>query len=54
MLASLIGQSMAPFNASCAAVHLHGLAGEIAGKRLGRRSVLARDVIAAISDALSP
>jgi len=51
MLASLIGQGMAPFDAACAAVHLHGLAGEIAGKRLGRRSVLARDVIAAISDA---
>ncbi|MGA2439788.1 MAG: NAD(P)H-hydrate dehydratase [Tepidisphaeraceae bacterium] len=51
MLASLIGQGMSPFDAACAAVHLHGLAGEIAGKRLGRRSVLARDVIAAISDA---
>jgi NAD(P)H-hydrate repair Nnr-like enzyme with NAD(P)H-hydrate dehydratase domain len=45
MLASLIGQGMAPFDAACAAVHLHGRAGELAGKRLGRRSVLARDVI---------
>jgi NAD(P)H-hydrate epimerase len=54
MLASLIGQGMAPFDAACAAVHLHGRAGQIAGKRLGRRSVLARDVIAAISDALCP
>jgi NAD(P)H-hydrate epimerase len=53
MLVSLIGQGMPPFDAACAAVHLHGLAGEIAGKRLGRRSVLARDVIAAISDATS-
>jgi NAD(P)H-hydrate epimerase len=53
MLASLIGQGMAPLDAACAAVHSHGLAGEIAGKRLGRRSVLARDVIAAISDATS-
>ena len=51
MLASLIGQGMTPFDAACAAVHLHGLAGEIAGKRSGRRSVLARDVIAAISEA---
>jgi len=53
MLASLIGQGMAPFDAACAAVHLHGLAGEIAGKRLGRRSVLARDVIEAIVDAVA-
>jgi NAD(P)H-hydrate epimerase len=45
MLASLIGQGMENFDAACAAVHLHGLAGEAAGKRLGRRSVLARDVI---------
>ncbi len=51
ILASLIGQGMAPFDAACAAVHLHGLAGEIAGQRLGRRSVLARDVIAAIPEA---
>jgi NAD(P)H-hydrate epimerase len=42
---------MAPFDAACAAVHLHGLAGQIAGRRLGRRSVLARDVIDAIPEA---
>jgi NAD(P)H-hydrate epimerase len=52
MLASLIGQGMAHFDAACAAVHLHGLVGEIAGKRLGRRSVLARDVIDTIPQAL--
>jgi hydroxyethylthiazole kinase-like uncharacterized protein yjeF len=52
ILASLIGQGMERFGAACAAVRLHGRAGEIAGKRLGRRSVLARDVIEAISDAL--
>ncbi|MGD0541443.1 MAG: NAD(P)H-hydrate dehydratase [Tepidisphaeraceae bacterium] len=52
ILASLIGQGMDRFGAACAAVHLHGRAGEIAGKKLGRRSVLARDVIEALSDAL--
>jgi ADP-dependent NAD(P)H-hydrate dehydratase len=51
ILASLIGQGMERFGAACAAVRLHGRAGELAGKRLGRRSVLARDVIEAISDA---
>jgi NAD(P)H-hydrate epimerase len=48
ILASLIGQGMASFNAACAAVHLHGKIGESAGKRLGRRSVLARDLIEGI------
>ncbi|HEX4055355.1 MAG TPA: NAD(P)H-hydrate dehydratase [Tepidisphaeraceae bacterium] len=52
ILASLIGQGIDRFAAACAAVHLHGRAGEIAGKRLGRRSVLARDVIEAIAAAI--
>jgi NAD(P)H-hydrate epimerase len=52
ILASLIGQGMDRFDAACAAVHLHGLAGEIAGKKLGRRSVLARDVIETLSEAI--
>jgi ADP-dependent NAD(P)H-hydrate dehydratase len=52
ILASLIGQGMDRFGAACAAVRLHGKAGEIAGKKLGRRSVLARDVIEAIAEAM--
>jgi len=51
ILASLIGQGMDLFDAACAAAHLHGKAGEMAGKRLGRRSVLARDVINEIGEA---
>ncbi len=53
ILASLIGQGMDRFGAACAAVYLHGRAGEIAGKKLGQRSVLARDVIEAIAEAIS-
>ncbi len=53
MIASLIGQGMELFDAACLAAHLHGRAGEIAGRRLGMRSVLARDVIDAIPAALS-
>jgi NAD(P)H-hydrate repair Nnr-like enzyme with NAD(P)H-hydrate dehydratase domain len=34
-------------------VHIHGRAGEIAGERLGRRSVLARDVIDSLAAALA-
>jgi ADP-dependent NAD(P)H-hydrate dehydratase len=45
ILASLIGQGMHNFEAACAASYLHGKAGELAGKELGRRSVLARDVV---------
>ena len=52
MLASLVGQGMDLFDAACAAAFLHGRAGEIAGKELGRRCVLARDVIEAIPDAI--
>jgi NAD(P)H-hydrate epimerase len=40
------------FDAACAAVWIHGLAGEIAGERLGLRAVLAREVIDAIPEAL--
>jgi len=52
MIGSLIGQGMEPFDAACRAAWIHGRAGEIAGDRLGARSVLARDVIDAISGAL--
>ena len=53
MIASLVGQGMRLFDAACAGVHLHGLAGEISGRRLGSRSVLARDVIDSISEAIA-
>ena len=46
VISSLMGQGMSPFAAACAGAHLHGLAGESAGRKLGRRSVLARDVLA--------
>ncbi len=49
LIATLLAQSVDPFDAACIGVHLHGRAGEIAGKRLGRRGVLARDVIDALS-----
>lgn len=51
MIASLWGQGMAPFDAACAGVELHALAGDIAADRLGERSVLARDVIDGIPEA---
>lgn len=53
MLGCLLGQKMDPFDAACLAVHLHGRAGELAGAKLGRRSVLSRDVIDAIPAAIA-
>lgn len=53
LAASLIGQKMTPFDAACAAVHIHGRAGELAGQKLGRRSVVARDVIGEIGAAIA-
>jgi NAD(P)H-hydrate epimerase len=52
ILGTLLAQRMEPFAAACLAAHLHGLAGEIAGRRLGRRGVLARDVIDCLAEAI--
>jgi NAD(P)H-hydrate epimerase len=53
MIGCLLGQKMPPFDAASLAVHLHGRAGELAGAKLGRRSVLARDVIDALPAAIA-
>jgi NAD(P)H-hydrate epimerase len=53
MTGTLLAQAMEPFDAARAAVYLHGQAGEIAGQRLGRRCVLAHDVIDAIPQAVA-
>jgi hydroxyethylthiazole kinase-like uncharacterized protein yjeF len=45
MIGTLLAQKMKGFEAACLAVHLHGLAGEIAGRKLGDRSVLAHEVV---------
>ncbi len=52
VIGTLLAQQMDPFDAARLGVHLHGRAGEIAGERLGMRSVLAIDVVGAISEAL--
>jgi NAD(P)H-hydrate epimerase len=53
IIATLLAQEMDRFCAACAGVWIHGTAGELAGKRLGRRSVLARDVIDALPQAIA-
>jgi NAD(P)H-hydrate epimerase len=53
IIGSLIGQGMDRFDAACAGVRIHGLAGEVAGQRHGLRSALARDVVDAIGEAIA-
>lgn len=52
MIGSLLGQKMNRFEAACCAVWLHGRAGEIAGERVGLRSVLAREVMEGLIEAI--
>ncbi len=51
MIAGLLGQGMNPLDASCAAVYIHGLAGDIASRTKGMHSLIASDIIGSISDA---
>jgi NAD(P)H-hydrate epimerase len=48
VIGCLLGQGVEPFDAACLGAYLHGRAGEETGRRLGRRSPLARDVIDAL------
>lgn len=49
ILACLLGQGMEPGQAAAAAVYLHGLAGDVAAREKGRRSMLPSDMIDALS-----
>ena len=44
LIGSLLAQGMNPFDAAVCGVHYHGLAGEAAGRDLGKRGVLSHDV----------
>jgi NAD(P)H-hydrate epimerase len=52
IVGTLLAQEMELFDAACAGVWIHGRAGEIAGKRFGRRSALSREVIDAVAEAM--
>ncbi|MDF2543535.1 MAG: hypothetical protein K0S47_3253 [Herbinix sp.] len=45
IIAAMIAQGMKPYEATCLAVYIHGLAGDEAAKRMGRYSLLASDII---------
>jgi hydroxyethylthiazole kinase-like uncharacterized protein yjeF len=53
LIGTLLGQQMNGFDAACAGVNIHGRAGEIAGKTVGRRSALAREVIDALPEGIA-
>ena len=46
MVVSLLGQGMEPFDACCAAVYCHGLAGDMAAAELGERGMSPADLLA--------
>lgn len=48
LLGGLLAQGLAPFDAACLAVFVHGRAGDFAADRSSARGMLARDVIEAI------
>jgi NAD(P)H-hydrate epimerase len=52
LLAALIGQGLAPFEAACLGVYAHGLAGDLGAKALGEVSLTAWDLIDYLPPAL--
>lgn len=51
VVTSLLGQMSSAFEAVCAAVYVHGLAGDLARNRFGERSMTAEDIVDHLSDA---
>ena len=45
MIAALIGQGLSPFDAAATGVYLHGLAGDLAARKVGQVSLTAPDVL---------
>lgn len=52
IIGTLLAEKMSPFDAASAGTWIHGKAGELAGQKLTRRCVLARDVIDALPEAI--
>lgn len=52
LLAAFLARGMSSFEAARLAVHIHGLAGDLAAKKWGEESMIARDLIDCLSDVL--
>ena len=50
IIGSVIAQGYTVFDACCAAVYIHGLAGDAAAERLGQEAMLPRDIADSLSD----
>jgi len=50
-ITALIGQGLSNFDAAVLGVYVHGLAGDIAAEKLGQVSVMATDILDALSEA---
>ncbi len=51
VIAALIGQGLSHFEAACLGAHVHGLAGDIAAKKIGQVSMTAGDILRFLPDA---
>jgi ADP-dependent NAD(P)H-hydrate dehydratase len=51
ILGALLGQGLSTLDAAVLGVHVHGLAGDVAARNLGKVSLIATDIIAAIPEA---
>jgi len=51
MIGSVAAQGYSLFDAACAGVYVHGLAGDAAAEKLGQEAMLPRDIVASVSDA---
>jgi NAD(P)H-hydrate epimerase len=52
IIGSLMAQGVSPQHSAIAGVYVHGLAGDIAASKVGARSMIARDIIGALPEAL--
>jgi NAD(P)H-hydrate epimerase len=51
MIGSIAAQGYSLFDAACAGVYIHGLAGDAAAQKLGQEAMLPRDIVGSIADA---
>ena len=51
IVAALIGQGLSCYEAACLGVHVHGLAGDLAAKKVGQISLTAGDILRFLSGA---
>ena len=52
LIASLVGHGFEPFDASCVAVYVHGLAGDLAAENICEQSLMASDLLDYIPTAM--